>query len=144
MTNSKQDVNKKDLNEIDKKIVISNQAAMIYFVIIVIAQLVFSNMWAGEIKKIDLMQLVIAPACCFSLATMAGWYKNTITTFFSNIWICALGVFFYLTFQKFTFLSGSSYENLLFTNFNIMGKTIIGAVAISTIILTLVRMFSKK
>lgn len=129
--------------EIDKKSVPHIQAAMIYYVIVLIGQLAFSSMWAGELKKIDLLQLVIAPACCFSIATLFGWYKNAITTFISNLWICPLGVFFYLTFQKFTFFSGSSYENLLFTNFNIMGKSVIGAMLISTIILTLVRKFSK-
>lgn len=120
------------------------QAMIIYFVVVVVAQLAFSNMWSGELKKIDLFQIIIAPACCFSIATLAGWYRNAITAIFSGLWVFALGVFFYLSFQKFTFFSGSNYENLLLVNINNMGTTIIASGIISTLIIAVVINYKPK
>lgn len=113
-------------------------ALIVYLVIVAIGQITFSNMWSGEISKIDLFQGVIAPACCFAVAALFGWYRNAFTTFFSGIWITGLGTFLYLNFQKLTGYSGSKYYDLLMMDLLLMGKVVIAMLVIATILNTIV------
>lgn len=128
-------------NQISKKYI---QSILIFFIFVIITQLTFSKMWSGELNKLDLFQIIIAPACCFAIATMTGWYKNFLTTFFSGITTLILGSLFYFTFQKFTFYKEATYESLFTMNASVMGKEILITILIASLVNAVVIHFLNK
>lgn len=134
----------KEKSKADKVSKVQSQGALVFMTVFFISQMAFSTMWAGGLTKIDLMQLVIAPTCCFTVAAIFGWFRNPLTTVVSSLWIFPLGSIFYALFQLMTFFRESTLENILKMNFSVMGVQTICATLIAALIFAFIRFFDSK
>lgn len=94
---------------------------LIFFGIFTAGQCLTVYYWDKGLKLIDVFELILAPACCFSIASLAGLYKNKIMLVVSSIYVWGLANLFYAIFQKVSFFKESDIFSLIITNVRIFG-----------------------
>jgi hypothetical protein len=110
---------------------------LVFFGIFTAGQCLTAYYWDKELKLLDIFQLVLAPACCFSIASLTGLYKDKLMALITPFYVWLLGNIFYAIFEKVSFFKDSDMISLIFTNSKIFGIPL----AIETIIAVLISYF---
>ena len=97
---------------------------LIFFGVFLLGQTITAYLWSHELKMIDIFQLVVAPACCYCLASLLGQYQNKKSALLSVIVIWLIGSLFYVLFQKVTFFNDSYLFSIFISNTKLFGLPI--------------------
>lgn len=92
-----------------------------FFGVFIVGQLMTSYYWDKELKLIDMIQLVLAPACCFSLASLIGIYRGKLMLIITSLYVWLIGSLLYSVFQKISFFKESDIFTTFITNSRLFG-----------------------